>query len=114
MSAMLDARPDVDALEPFIPRAAHEVALDLPGDENDGVRLRHTARHSLDRRSDVEVPAVEKVAEGIQHALVDRHAHRAEQSLAVSRGTPLIRETLDRCNREPGIRKRQEGTNPRR
>jgi hypothetical protein len=48
----------VDALEPFTPPAAHEVAPDRSGDEDYGVAWRRMARDSLDRCSDVEVPAV--------------------------------------------------------
>src|SRR5438067_2597579 len=103
-----DARSYVDALDPFTPLAAHEVTPDLPGDEHDGVGGRQTARDALDRRGDVDVPAPDKVAEGVQHAFVDRHAHRAERSLAVSRSPPLFREALDRGDGDPGIRKRQE------
>src|SRR5262245_61339606 len=103
-----DARSHVDALEPFIPLAAHEVTPDLLGDEHNGLCGKRTSRDVLNRRRNVDVPAVDKVAKGVQHAFVDRHAHWTERSFAVFRSPPFLRETLDRGDRESGIRKRQQ------
>jgi NAD(P)-dependent dehydrogenase (short-subunit alcohol dehydrogenase family) len=62
----------------------------VPGRVVDVAR-RSTACDALDRHGDVEVLAVEKVAEGVQHALVHRDAHGAARSLAAFTVAPFHR-----------------------